>query len=147
MSDAKVDQQTFTGMIDIHRHYTHRAKEDNAKATKILMGKINDWIKINWNPRFCKALAECNIKLVDFRYILMNTFQSANTKTGLRLITSGSPMQDEGRREVDIKVSLSNPFAQCVGSFFTIVRVAQSKAALMLTTHQALMSALLVTLS
>ena len=106
MSDAKVDQQTFTGMIDIHWHYTHRAKEDNAKATKILMGKINDWDKINWHPRFCKALAECNIKLpledlVDFRYILMNTFQSANTKTGLRLITSGSPMQDEGRREVD----------------------------------------------
>ena len=48
---------------------------------------------------------------------------------------------------MDFKVSLPNPFARCVGSFLTIVRLAQPKAALMLTSHRALLSALPVTLS
>ena len=43
---------------------------------------------------------------------------------------------------MDIKVSLANPFARCVGSFLTIVRLAQPKAALMLTSHRTLLSAL-----
>ena len=70
-------------------------------AIKILFEKINDPEKINWHPRFYKTLAECDIAiplvdLVDFRYVLMNTFQGAhkdiaNLKSSLRLIISGSP--------------------------------------------------------
>ena len=62
---------------------------------------INDPEKINRHPRFYKTLAECNtavplVDLIDFRYVLMNTFQGAHTeiailKSGLRLIISGSP--------------------------------------------------------
>ena len=95
MSDATVEQQTF------HRHYTHRTQEDNDKAIEILLDKVNDPEKINSHPRFYKTLAECDITLplvdlVDFRYILMNTFQTvhteiANLKSSLRLIISGSP--------------------------------------------------------
>ena len=48
---------------------------------------------------------------------------------------------------MDIKVSLPNPFAWCVGSFLTIVSLAQPKAAIMLTSHRALLSALPVMLS
>ena len=48
---------------------------------------------------------------------------------------------------MDIKVSLPNPFARCVGSFLTIVRLAQPKAALTPTSHRALLSALPVILS
>ena len=54
----------------------------------------------NPNPNL-KTIAECDITLplvdlVDFRYVLMNTFQSAQTeianlKSSLRLIISGSP--------------------------------------------------------
>ena len=101
MSDATVEQQTFTDLMSIHRHYTHRIQEDNDKAIKILLNKINDSEKINWHPRFYITLAECDITLplvdlVDFRYVLMNTFQSAHTdianlKSSLRLIISGSP--------------------------------------------------------
>ena len=29
MSDAKVELQTFTDLMNIHRHYTHRTQEDN----------------------------------------------------------------------------------------------------------------------
>ena len=52
------------------------------KAIKILLDKINDPEKINLYPRFYKTLAKCDITLplvylVDFRYVLMNTFQSA----------------------------------------------------------------------
>ena len=66
MSDATVEQQTFTDLMNIHRHYTHRTQEDNDKD------KINDPEKINWHPRFYKTLAECDITLplvdlVDFR--------------------------------------------------------------------------------
>ena len=96
MSDAKVELQTFTDLM-----YTHRTQEDNDEATKILLDKINDPEKINWHPRFYKTLAECDIALplvdlVDFRYVLMNTFQGAHTdianlKYSLRLIISGSP--------------------------------------------------------
>ena len=96
MSDAKVELQTFTDLM-----YTHRTQEDNDEATKILLDKINDPEKINWHPRFYKTLAECNITLflvdlVDFRYVLINTFQGAHTeianlKYSLRLIISGSP--------------------------------------------------------
>ena len=57
------------------------------------------------------------------------------------------PTLDEGRRKVDIKISLPNPFVRYVGSFLTIVRLAQPKAALMLTSHRALLSALPVMLS
>ncbi len=101
MSDATVEEQTFTDLMNIHRHYTHRTNEDNDKAIKILLDKINDPEKINWHPRFYKTLAECDITpplldLVDFRYVLMNTFQSAHTdianlKSSLRLIISSSP--------------------------------------------------------
>ena len=101
MSDATVEQQTFTDLMNIHRHYTHCTQEDNDKAIKILLDKINDPEKINWRPRFYKTLAECDITLplvdlVDFRYVLMNTFQGAHTeianlKSSLRLIISGSP--------------------------------------------------------
>ena len=96
MSDAKVELQTFTDLM-----YTHRTQEDNDEATKILLDKINNPEKINWHPRFYKTLAECNITLflvdlVDFRYVLINTFQGAHTeianlKYSLRLIISGSP--------------------------------------------------------
>ena len=101
MSDARVEQQTFTDLMDIHRHYTHSTQEDNNKAIKILLDKINDPEKINWHPRFGKTPAECDITpplvdLVDFRYVPMNTFQDAHTeianlKSSLRLIISGSP--------------------------------------------------------
>ena len=101
MSDATVELQTFTALMNIHRHYTHRTQNDNDKAIKILLDKINDPEKINWHPRFYKTLAECDITLplvdlVDFRYVLMNTFQGAHTeianlKSSLRLIISGSP--------------------------------------------------------
>ena len=101
MSDAMVEQQTFTNLMNVHRHYTHRTQEDNDKAIKILLDKINDPEKINWHPRFYKTLAECDIALpqldlVDFRYVLMNTFQGAHTgianlKSSLRFIISGSP--------------------------------------------------------
>ena len=53
------------------------------------------------HPRFYKTLAECDISLpledlVNFRYVLMNTFQGAhmdiaNIKSSLRIIISGSP--------------------------------------------------------
>ena len=109
MSDATVELQTYTDLMDIHRHYTHRTLEDNDKAIKILFDKINDPEKIYWHPRFCKTLAECDIALplvdfVDFRYVLMNTFQGAHTeianfKSSLRLIISGSPHS----RSTDIK--------------------------------------------
>ena len=39
MSDATVEQQTFTDLMDIHRHYSHRIQEDNDKAIKILLDK------------------------------------------------------------------------------------------------------------
>ena len=101
ISDATVEQQTFSELMNIHRHYTHRTQEDNDKAIKILLEKINDPEKINWHPRFYETLAECNITLplvdlVDFRYVLMNTFQGAHTeianlKSSFRLIISGSP--------------------------------------------------------
>ena len=104
-----VEQQTFTDLMNIHRHYTHRTQEDNDKAIKILLDKINDPEKINWHPRFYKTLAECDITLplvdlVDFRYVLMNTFQSAHTdianlKSSLRLIISGSPHSRSTREE------------------------------------------------
>ena len=42
MSDATVEQQTFADLMDIDRHYTHRIQEDNDKAIKILLDKIND---------------------------------------------------------------------------------------------------------
>ena len=97
MSDAKVELQTFTDLMNIHRHYNHRNQEDNDKAIKILLDKINDREKINWHPRFYKTLAECDIALplvdlVDFRYFLMNTFQGAHTEianleSSLRLAT------------------------------------------------------------
>ena len=61
MSNATVEQQTFTDLMDIHRHYTHRTQDDNDKAIKILLDKIKDPEKINWHPRFYKTLAECNI--------------------------------------------------------------------------------------
>ena len=57
------------------------------------------------------------------------------------------PTLDEGKRKVDIKVSLPNPFARYVESFLTIVRLAQPKAALTPTSHRALLSALPVMLS
>ena len=63
MSDATVEEQTFTDLINIHRHYTHRTQEDNDKAIKILLDKINDPEKTNWHPRFYKNLAECDITL------------------------------------------------------------------------------------
>ena len=101
MSDATVEQQTFTDLMNIHRHYTHCTQEDNDKAIKILSDKINDPEKINWHPGFYKTLAECDITLplvdlVDFKNVLMNTFQSAHTdianlKSSLRFIISGSP--------------------------------------------------------
>ena len=138
MSDATVEQQTFTDLMNIHRHYTHRTQEDNDKAIKILLDKINDPEKINWHPRFYKTLAECDITLpqvdlVDFRYVLMNTFESAHTeianlKSSLRLIISGSShscstdMRQKGRK-VDFKISLPNPFVRCVGSFLPKVRL------------------------
>ena len=97
--------------LNIHRHYTHRTQEDNDKAIKILLDKINDPEKINWHPRFHKTLAECDITLplvdlVDFRSVLMNTFQSAHTdianlKSSLRLIISGSPHS----RSTDIRLA------------------------------------------
>ena len=99
--DAKVERQTFTDWMDIHRHYTHCPKEDNVKAIKILMEKINYPEKNNWHPRFYKTLREFNITvpledLVDFSYVLMNTLHGAhmeiaNIKSGLCLIISGSP--------------------------------------------------------
>ena len=119
---------------------------------------VNNPEKINWHPRFYKNLAECDITLplvdlVDFRYVLMNTFQSAHTdianlKSSLRLIISGSPHSRstnmrEGGRKMDFNISLPNPFARCVGSFLTKVRLAQPKAALTPTSHRALLSALL----
>ena len=86
----------------------------------------------------------------------MNTFQSAHTdianlKSSLRLIISGSPYSRstdirQGGRKVDFKISLPNPFARCVGSFLTKVRLAQPKAALTPTSHRALLSDLLVIL-
>ena len=101
MSDAKVELQTFTDLMNTHRHYTHRTQEDKDKAIKIFLEKINDPEKINWHLRFYKTLVECDIALplvdlVDFRYVLMNTFQGghtgiANIKSSLRLIISGSP--------------------------------------------------------
>ena len=101
MSDATVELQTFTDLMGILWHCTHRTQEDNDKAIKILMDKINDPEKIKWHPRFYKTLAECDIALslvdlVDFRYVLMNTLQGAHTeianlKSSLRLIISGSP--------------------------------------------------------
>ena len=47
MSDATVQQQTFTDLMDIHWHYIHSTQEDNDKAIKILLDKINDPEKIN----------------------------------------------------------------------------------------------------
>ena len=101
MSDATVELQTITDLMNIHRHYTHRTEEDNDKTIKILLEKINDPEKIDWHPRFYKTLAKCDIALplvdlVDFRYVLMYTFQGAyteiaNLKSSLRLIISGSP--------------------------------------------------------
>ena len=61
MSGATVEQQTFIDLMDIHRYYTHRTQEDNDKAIKILLDKINDREKINWHPRFYKTLAEYDI--------------------------------------------------------------------------------------
>ena len=48
---------------------------------------------------------------------------------------------------MDIKVSLLNTFARCVGSFLTKIRLAQPMAALTPTSHRALLSALLVIVS
>ena len=42
MSDATVELQTFTDLMNVHRHYTHRTQE----AIKILLDKINDPEKI-----------------------------------------------------------------------------------------------------
>ena len=94
MSDTTVEQQTFTDLMNILRHYTHRTQEDNDKATKILLDKINDPEKINWHPRFYKTIALPLVDLVDFRYVQMNTFQGvhmeiANLKSSLCLIISG----------------------------------------------------------
>ena len=79
MSDAKVELQIFTDLMDIHRHYIYRTQEDNGKAIKILLEKNNDPEWINSHPRFSKTLAEHDISLlledvVDFRYILMSSF-------------------------------------------------------------------------
>ena len=63
MSDTKIELQTFTDLMDIHRHYTHRTQEDNDKAIKILLEIINDPEKINWHPGFYKTLSECDIAL------------------------------------------------------------------------------------
>ena len=109
--------------MNIHRHYTHRTQEDNGKAIKILLDKINDPEKINLHLRFYKTLAECDITLplvdlVDFRYILMNTFQSAHTdiailKSSLRLIISGSPhSRSTDMRQGGKKGGLQNKPAQ-----------------------------------
>ena len=85
MSYATVDQQTFTDLMNIHRHHTHRTQEDNDKAIKIPFDKINDPEKINWHPRFYKTLAEYDIALplvdlVDFRYVLTHTVQGVHTE-------------------------------------------------------------------
>ena len=42
MSDATVEQQTFTDLRNIHRHYSHRTQEDNDKAIKIHLDKIRE---------------------------------------------------------------------------------------------------------
>ena len=162
MIDATVEQQTFTDLMNIHRHYTHRTQEDNDKAIKILLDKINDPEKINWHSRFYKTLAECDIALplvdlVDFRYVLMNTFQGAHTgianlKSSLRFIISGSPHSSSADiRRGECKGGHQSKPAQSlctvVGSFLTIVRLTQPKAVLMLTSHRALFSALPVMLS
>ena len=109
--------------MNIHRHYTHRTQEDNGKAIKILLDKTNDPEKISRHPRFYKTLAECDITLplvdlVDFRYVLMNTFQSAHTdianlKSSLRLIISGSPhSRSTDMRQGGRKGGLQNKPAQ-----------------------------------
>ena len=161
MGDAIVELQTFTYLMNIHRYYTHRTQEDNDKAIKILLDKINDPEKINWHPRFYKTLAECDITLplvdlVDFRYVLMNTFQSAHTeianlKSSLRLIISGSPHSRStdirrGEKKGGHQSKPVQPICTVCGDFLTIVRLAQPKAALMLTSHRALLSALPVML-
>ena len=123
MSDAAVELQTFTDLMNIHRHCTHRTQEDNDEAIKILLDKINDPEKINWHPRIYKTLAEYDIALplvdlVDFRYVLMNTFQGAHTeianlKSSLRLIISGSPhSRSTDMRQGGKKGGLQNKPAQ-----------------------------------
>ena len=162
MSDTTVEQQTFTDLMNIHRHHTHRIQEDNDKAIKILLDKINDPEKINWHPRFYKTLVKYDITLplvdlVDFRYVLMTTFQGAHTeianlKSSLRLIISGSPHSHStdirrGEKKGEHQSKPAQSLCTVCGKFLTIVRLAQPKAALMLTSHRALMSALLVMLS
>ena len=108
------------------------------------------------------TLAECDIALplvdlVDFRYVLMNTFQGAHTgianlKSSLRFIISGSPHSSSADiRRGECKGGHQSKPAQSlctvVGSFLTIVRLTQPKAVLMLTSHRALFSALPVMLS
>ena len=44
------------------------------------------------------------------------------------LNTAAVPILKEGRRKVDFKISLSDPFARCLGSFLTIVIAAHPKA-------------------
>lgn len=61
MCDASVEQQTFTDLMNIHRHHTTRTKEDEVKAIKILMDEINHPDKINWHLRFYKTLGSATL--------------------------------------------------------------------------------------
>ena len=45
MSDAKVELQTFSDLMEIHRYYAHHTQEDNGKAIIILLVKINNPVK------------------------------------------------------------------------------------------------------
>ena len=61
--------------LNIHRHYTHRTQEDNDKAIKILLDKINDPEKINWHPRFYKTLAGYDITLIRWMSVDVDAHQ------------------------------------------------------------------------
>ena len=56
MSDAKVEVQTFSDLMEVNRHYTHYTQEDNVKAIDILSEKIYNLEKSYRHPRLCKTL-------------------------------------------------------------------------------------------
>lgn len=61
LSDSSVEQRTFTDLMNIHKQYRKRTKEEEIEAIKFLMGKINNPTKIKWHPMFNRSLRGVDI--------------------------------------------------------------------------------------
>ena len=98
--NAEIEQKTFTAISNIHSHYTNRAEGDDAKAVKLLMDKLNDPERINWNARLQTILTKLKItspvdNIREFRFVLLNMFAAVREDTKklqseLRLKVSGN---------------------------------------------------------